>query len=85
MKKRNLLTKGIYLINKKYKKNEFYHFIEEPSNSLIIPILNPCIYIVTTATGTVSKMLSNLIQVSIIKAMAIGIILILLFYRRTFN
>ena len=39
MKKRNLLTKGIYLINKKYKKNEFYHFIEEPSNSLIIPIL----------------------------------------------
>ena len=49
------------------------HAIKSP---LIIPILNPCIYIVTTATGTVSKILSNLIQVAIIKAMAIGIILI---------
>ncbi len=46
---------------------------------LIIPFLNPWIYIAVNATGTVRKMLSSLIQVANISANAIEIILILFF------
>ena len=37
MKKKIKLTKKIYLINKKFKKKEFYHFLSEPNNSVIVP------------------------------------------------
>ena len=37
MKEKIKLTKGINLINKKYKSKEFYHFFEEPSNVIVIP------------------------------------------------
>lgn len=37
MKEKIKLTKGINLINKKYKNKEFYHFFEEPSNVIVIP------------------------------------------------
>ena len=40
MKKKIILSHRIFLINKKYKKKEFYHYIKEPNNSLIIPVLN---------------------------------------------
>ena len=39
MKKKIKLTTGITLINKKYKKKEFYHFIQEPNNIIIIPVI----------------------------------------------
>ena len=39
MKKKIKLTTGITLINKKYKKKEFYHFIDEPNNVIIIPVI----------------------------------------------
>ena len=39
MKKKIYLSSGISLINKKYKKNEHYHYIQEPNNVIIIPIL----------------------------------------------
>ena len=39
MKKKIYLSSGISLINKKYKKNERYHYIQEPNNVIIIPIL----------------------------------------------
>ena len=40
MKKRIKLTSGITLINKKFKKREFYHYFEEPNNVIIIPKIN---------------------------------------------
>ena len=39
MKKKIKLTTGITLINKKYKKKEFYHFIDEPNNVIIVPVI----------------------------------------------
>jgi|TARA_B100000929_G_C15419157_1_gene390706 ADP-ribose pyrophosphatase len=39
MKKKIYLSTGISLINKKYKKNEHYHYIQEPNNIIIIPII----------------------------------------------
>lgn len=38
MKKKQILTSGITLVNKKYKKNEFYHYLKEPNNAIIIPV-----------------------------------------------
>ena len=40
MKKRIKLTTGITLINKKFRKREFYHYFEEPDNVIIIPKIN---------------------------------------------
>ena len=37
MKYKQKLTAGITLINKKYKKNEYYHFFREPNNVVIVP------------------------------------------------
>ena len=37
MKKKINLTFGIKLINKKFGKNQFYHYLEVPNNSIIIP------------------------------------------------
>ena len=39
MKKKIHLSSRIFLINKKYKKNELYHYIQDPNNVIIIPIL----------------------------------------------
>ncbi len=39
MKKKVHLSSGIFLINKKYKKKEFYHYIKDPDNVMTIPKL----------------------------------------------
>lgn len=39
MKKKIYLSSRIFLINKKYRKNELYHYIQDPNNVIIIPIL----------------------------------------------
>ena len=39
LKKKIHLSSGIFLINKKYKKREFYHYIKEPDNVMTIPKL----------------------------------------------
>jgi len=39
MKKKIHLSSDIFLINKKFKKNEYYHYIQDPNNVIIIPIL----------------------------------------------
>ena len=39
MKLKQKLTAGITLINKKYKRNEFYHYFEEPNNVILIPVI----------------------------------------------
>jgi len=40
MKKRQKLIAGITLINKNFKKTEFYHYFEELNNVIIIPKIN---------------------------------------------
>tara|TARA_B100000686_G_scaffold348727_1_gene440486 strand:+ start:1720 stop:2205 length:486 start_codon:yes stop_codon:yes gene_type:complete len=37
MKKIQYLSTGIWLINKKYKSNEYYHYFKEPNNVLVVP------------------------------------------------
>ena len=37
MKKKILLTSDIYLFNKKFKKNEYYHYFQTKNVSIIIP------------------------------------------------
>ena len=32
------LTNGISLVNKKYKKNELYHYFSEPNNVILVPV-----------------------------------------------
>ena len=39
MKKKIHLSSRIFLINKKYKKKEFYHYFKEPDNVILIPII----------------------------------------------
>ena len=39
MKKKIKLTSGVSLVNKKYKKKEFYHYIQEPNNVIIVPVI----------------------------------------------
>ena len=39
MKYKQKLTTGITLVNKKYKKNQFYHFFQEPNNVIVIPVI----------------------------------------------
>ena len=39
MKKKIHLSSNIFLINKKFKKNEYYHYIQDPDNVITIPIL----------------------------------------------
>ena len=39
MKKKIHLSSRIFLINKKYKKNQYYHYIEDPNNVITIPVI----------------------------------------------
>ena len=39
MKLKQKLTTDITLVNKKYKKKEFYHYFIEPNNVIIIPVI----------------------------------------------
>tara|TARA_Y100000816_G_C25795835_1_gene416942 strand:- start:117 stop:602 length:486 start_codon:yes stop_codon:yes gene_type:complete len=38
MRRNQKLTAGITLVNKRYKKKEFYHYFKEPNNVIVIPI-----------------------------------------------
>ena len=55
MKKRQILTSGITLINKKYKTNEFYHYLEEPNNAIIIPLLGKKFILVKQKREPINK------------------------------
>tara|TARA_B110000196_G_C21073508_1_gene628731 strand:+ start:624 stop:1112 length:489 start_codon:yes stop_codon:yes gene_type:complete len=55
MKKRQTLTYGITLINKKYKTNEFYHYLEEPNNAIIIPLLGKKFILVKQKREPINK------------------------------
>lgn len=55
MKKRNKLTAGITLINKKFKKGEYYHYFEEPNNVIIIPKINDHFILVKQKREPINK------------------------------
>lgn len=40
MKYKKYLSNDIYLINKRYKKKQYYHFFKETDNVVIIPFIN---------------------------------------------
>ena len=40
MKKKIKLYSRIYLINKKYKKNKLYHYLDQPDAAILVPIFN---------------------------------------------
>ena len=39
MKYKRKLSTGITLVNKKYKKKEYYHYLQEPDNVIFIPVI----------------------------------------------
>ena len=55
MKKKIKLTKNIYLINKRFKKNEFYHFLSEPNNAVIVPFYKKKFLIVEQKREAINK------------------------------
>jgi ADP-ribose pyrophosphatase len=55
MKKKIKLTKKIYLINKKFKKKEFYQFLSEPNNSVIVPFYKKKFLIVEQKREAINK------------------------------
>lgn len=55
MKTNQKLSTGITLVNKRYKKNEFYHFFKEPNNSILIPIIKNKFLIVKQKREPINK------------------------------
>tara|TARA_A100001011_G_scaffold360735_1_gene408253 strand:+ start:24 stop:509 length:486 start_codon:yes stop_codon:yes gene_type:complete len=55
MKKINKLSAGITLINKKFKKGEYYHYFEEPNNVIIIPKLKNYFILVKQKREPINK------------------------------
>ncbi len=47
MKKKQKLTSNIFLINKRFKKNEYYHYFELPNFSITVPIIKDKFLIVS--------------------------------------
>ena len=55
MKFKQKLSSGITLINKKYKKNQFYHFFEEPNNVIVVPIIKNKFIIIRQKREPINK------------------------------
>ncbi len=55
MKRKIKLTTGITLINKKYKNKEFYHYIQEPNNVIILPIIKKKFILVLQKREPINK------------------------------
>ncbi len=55
MKKKIKLFERVFLINKKYKKKQFYHFLNVPNVSLIIPIFNKKFLLVSQKREPINK------------------------------
>ena len=49
------LTAGITLVNKKYKKNELYHYFKEPNNVILLPIVRGKFIIVRQKREPINK------------------------------
>ena len=55
MKAKQKLSAGITLINKRYKKREFYHYFTEPNNVIIIPIIKNKFLVVKQKREPINK------------------------------
>lgn len=55
MKFKQKLSSGITLINKKYKKNQFYHFFREPNNVVVLPIIKKKFIIIQQKREPINK------------------------------
>ena len=55
MKAKQKLSAGITLINKRYKKREFYHYFTEPNNVIVIPIYKNKFLIVKQKREPINK------------------------------
>ena len=55
MKKINKLSAGITLINKNFKKGEYYHYFKEPNNVIIIPKLKNYFILVKQKREPINK------------------------------
>ena len=49
------LSNNINLINKKFKKNQYYHYLKTPNLSLVIPIINNKIIVVSQKRIPINK------------------------------
>ena len=55
MKLKQKLTSGITLVNKKYKKNQFYHFFKEPNNVIVVPLIKNKFIIISQKREPINK------------------------------
>ena len=55
MKKELKLTSRISLINKKFKKNQYYHFLKTPEVSIIIPVIKDKFLLVSQKREPINK------------------------------
>tara|TARA_Y100001935_G_C17303084_1_gene510532 strand:+ start:2373 stop:2858 length:486 start_codon:yes stop_codon:yes gene_type:complete len=55
MKYKQKLTAGITLVNKKYKKNQYYHFFHEPNNVVIVPIFQKKFIVIKQKREPINK------------------------------
>ena len=55
MKQKIKLYSRIFLINKKYKKNELYHYLDLPDVAILIPIINKKFLIVSQKREPINK------------------------------
>ena len=55
MKYKQKLTTGITLVNKKYKKNQFYHFFQEPNNVIVIPVIKKKFIVISQKREPINK------------------------------
>jgi len=55
MKKKIKLYSRIFLINKKYKKNELYHYLDLPDVAILVPIIDKKFLIVSQKREPINK------------------------------
>ena len=55
MKANQKLTAGITLVNKRYKKKEFYHYFKEPDNVILIPVIKNKFLVVKQKREPINK------------------------------
>ena len=55
MKKKIKLYPRIFLINKKYKKNELYHYLDVPDVSILVPLVNNKFLVVSQKREPINK------------------------------
>ena len=58
MKKKIHLSSGVFLINKKFQKNKFYHYIKIPNVVMILPVLKDFYLFIKKESLLIKKIMS---------------------------